>query len=109
MATPLVAGLGVAGVALVSKQLIQAYIKYQSTPTVRAFYKGGFLSEMTRREASMVLGLRDSATEERIKDAHRRIMIANHPDSGGSSFLAAKINASKDILLGKKTSGRSPF
>jgi hypothetical protein len=46
--------------------------------------QGGFLPEMTRREAAMILGLRESAPEERIKDAHKRIMIANHPDTGES-------------------------
>jgi DnaJ family protein C protein 19 len=40
----------------------------------------------------MVLGLRDSATEERIKDAHRRIMIANHPDSGSVLFSVGNVN-----------------
>jgi hypothetical protein len=44
--------------------------------------QGGFQSEMTRREAALILGLRESAAEERVKEAHRRIMIANHPDSG---------------------------
>lgn len=44
---------------------------------------------MTRREASLILGLRESATEDRIKDAHRRIMIANHPDSGERRGVAA--------------------
>jgi DnaJ homolog subfamily C member 19 len=37
---------------------------------------------MSRREAALILGLRESAAEERVKEAHRRIMIANHPDSG---------------------------
>lgn len=44
--------------------------------------QGGFQPEMNRREASLILGLRESAAEDRVKEAHRRIMIANHPDSG---------------------------
>jgi DnaJ family protein C protein 19 len=47
-----------------------------------AVVQGGFQPEMNRREAALILGLRESAAEERIKEAHRRIMIANHPDSG---------------------------
>ncbi len=44
--------------------------------------QGGFLPEMTRREAALILGLRESAPQERVREAHRRIMIANHPDAG---------------------------
>lgn len=44
--------------------------------------QGGFQPEMNRREAALILGLRESAPEERVKEAHRRIMIANHPDAG---------------------------
>lgn len=44
--------------------------------------QGGFQPEMNKREAALILGLRESAGEERIKEAHRRIMVANHPDSG---------------------------
>lgn len=116
MASPLVAGLGVAAAAFVGKQLVTAYVKLQASPSIfssvgnvgKQYYKGGFLSEMTRREASLILGLRESASEERIKDAHRRIMVANHPDAGGSSYVAAKVNEAKDILLGKKK-GSGPF
>jgi hypothetical protein len=40
--------------------------------------------------------------ERKVKEAHRRIMIANHPDSGGSDYIASKVNEAKDVMLGKK-------
>mmetsp|Transcript_2157 Transcript_2157/g.5470 ORF Transcript_2157/g.5470 Transcript_2157/m.5470 type:complete len:111 (-) Transcript_2157:401-733(-) len=110
MASPLVAGLGVATAAFVGKQMVQMYVKMKAAPPMmKAFYKGGFLPEMTKREAALILGLRESANEERVKDAHRRIMVANHPDSGGSSYIAAKVNEAKDMMLGKRKSGSSMF
>ncbi len=66
------------------------------------YYRGGFDAKMLRREAALVLGVRDSASRDAIKEAHRRIMIANHPDRGGSPYLATKINEAKAILDGKK-------
>jgi DnaJ-class molecular chaperone len=54
---------------------------------------------MSRDEALAVLGLRAGATNEAIKNAHRRLMKDFHPDRGGSDYLAAKINQAKDILV----------
>ena len=55
---------------------------------------------MSRDEALAVLGLKTGATEDDVRSAHRRLMKEFHPDKGGSDYLAAKINAAKDTLLG---------
>ena len=67
------------------------------------FYEGPFDDSMSRREAALILGVREGASAKRIKEAHRNILILNHPDTGGSTFLASKINEAKELLLkGKK-------
>ena len=55
---------------------------------------------MSRDEACQILGVASDATADQIVEAHRRLMQKLHPDSGGSTYLAAKLNQSKDILLG---------
>jgi curved DNA-binding protein CbpA len=55
---------------------------------------------MTREEALDILGLEEGADEEAIRAAHRRLMKTAHPDQGGSVWLAARINAARDFLLG---------
>jgi hypothetical protein len=54
---------------------------------------------MSRGEALAVLGLKEGATSDDIRAAHRRLMKEFHPDRGGSDYLATKINQAKDVLL----------
>ena len=56
-------------------------------------------SAMSRAEALAVLGLKEGATADDIRGAHRRLMKEFHPDHGGSDYLAAKINQAKEVLL----------
>ena len=61
---------------------------------------------MTPAEAYEVLGLAPGASDSDIQAAYVRLMRAAHPDSGGSDWLAARINMARDVLLPSGTRRR---
>ncbi|XP_067848691.1 dnaJ homolog subfamily C member 15-like [Heptranchias perlo] len=80
------------------QQMIAESARIIPSPSFSAYYKGGFEAKMNKREASLILGVSPSANRSKIGEAHKRIMLLNHPDKGGSPFLAAKINEAKDLM-----------
>jgi len=60
----------------------------------------GYETPMDAKEARGILELEADASGDDIKEAHHRLMKKMHPDQGGSTYLASKINQAKDVLLG---------
>mmetsp|Transcript_35493 Transcript_35493/g.60852 ORF Transcript_35493/g.60852 Transcript_35493/m.60852 type:complete len:139 (+) Transcript_35493:67-483(+) len=137
MAGPFVTGLGIAAVAMTARGALQVAEKVRHNPealkhaqAAAAGMKGmgnvfknlpglgsmlggnagkGFEATMSRREAAQILGVREMSNKADIKAAHRKIMMLNHPDRGGSPYVASKINEAAEVLQGTRRSSGSAF
>lgn len=55
--------------------------------------------KMSKKEALEVLGLAQGASNKDVLEAYRRLIAKNHPDHGGSAYMASKLNEAKEVLL----------
>lgn len=62
------------------------------------YFSGGFEPKMTKKEAMLILNLKNLEDVPTIKNNYKKILMANHPDKGGSIYLAQKINQAKVVI-----------
>ena len=54
---------------------------------------------MDRAQALEILGLDAQASPADIEAAYKALIVKNHPDQGGTDWLAARLNEARSVLL----------
>jgi DnaJ-class molecular chaperone len=73
--------------------------KIEGAKRQRTRWGSGNINKMSVEEARQVLGVRQNATREEINSSFKKLMLINHPDKGGSQYIAAKIIEAKQTLI----------
>jgi hypothetical protein len=87
------------GAALLETYLDRRFAGWREADEGEAQPRRAGAGAMSRREALETLGLEEGASAEEIVRAHRTLMKKLHPDRGGSTGLAARVNEAKDVLM----------
>jgi hypothetical protein len=100
--TAMMAGFDAESVSLLESYLdrrFPAWSQDAQANTARGESRATSSGKMTDEEAYQILGLQPGASRDEIGRAHRALMKKLHPDQGGSTYLAARVNEAKDTLL----------
>jgi DnaJ-domain-containing protein 1 len=100
--TAMVAGFDAESVALLESYLDRRFPAWRQDAQGNATggqRRAAPSGKMTDEEAYQILGLQPGAGRDEIGRAHRTLMKKLHPDQGGSTYLAARVNEAKDTLL----------
>jgi hypothetical protein len=100
--TAMMAGFDAESVSLLESYLDRRFPAWRQDAqgnTARGESRATSSGKMTDEEAYQILGLQPGASRDEIGRAHRALMKKLHPDQGGSTYLAARVNEAKDTLL----------
>ncbi|CTQ41063.1 protein pelota [Babesia microti strain RI] len=86
--------IALGGCAFVARMVYRSFNKFPSGKIPM-----GFEPKMSYSEAINILNISGAPTKDKIRQFHRNLMLKNHPDNGGSTYLASKVNEAKDFLI----------
>lgn len=82
-----------------ASQNVEQNKEISETDAVKTQTPESVSTRLDSREAFLILGLPEGSGAEEINQAFKRLMRGVHPDSGGSAYLAAQLNAARDVAL----------